>query len=739
MPMNFTPNQALDQREAEQAKATQEARERQQRPVITSLASKVRSTFEASKEAKQKIEQEDIESLRQRNGIYPPSKLASIRANGGSEIYMMLTDEKCSAITSWLADILFNAGDQPWAVAPTPVPEMKPEEQAKIEQQVQAEFQQEIMQAIQANYQAEVMQTIESGQIQTDEQASRFMQAKAAELFDPAIVQQEFQARSEEMAAEIRQDLESKSKEARDRVETKLKDVIIEGGWENAVHEALDDIATFKAGIIKGPVLRNKKKLKWVDQQAQAQQPGQMVEAGYQGKSNQVVEVVEEISIDFNRVSPFDIYPLPNARTPEDGIIERHRLTRRYLTSLVGVKGYDDEAIRMVLKEYGNSGQSTWLAISNDQVRQDLENRPNEWRSPEALIDALQFWGNVQGLTLLEYGMSPEEIEDPFSDYAVEVWLIGNYVIKAEINGDPLGRVPYHFASFRKRNGSIWGAGPPEIIRDSQEACNATARAMVNNLAIASGPQVVVDVSQLPPGTDITDLKPWKIWQYNGQAAIGSTAKAPIDFFYPPSISRELMEVYQFYASEADNKTGIPKYSYGGGGEASGGALGTATGFSMMMNNASRGIKNVVRNIDNGMIKPSIERTHHFQLLFFNDPEYHHGDIKIIAKGSTAMVAKEQAAIRRNELLQVVTGSEIVLNIIGQKGLASMLREIFQAADFQDDEIVPDKREMIQREQQDQVAMQQEQAMIAQQDQAKLNQETDPAGNKAGGKDVQTI
>ncbi|RLB94825.1 MAG: hypothetical protein DRH26_00050 [Deltaproteobacteria bacterium] len=736
MPMNFTPNQALDQREAEQAKAEQEAKERQRRPIITSLAGYVRTVFEASREAKQKIEQEDIESLRQRNGIYSPAKLTEIRANGGSEIFMMLTDEKCSAVTSWLADILFPGGETPWSVSPTPVPDLKPEQQAEIEQAVQAEFQAEIMAAIQANFQAEVVQAINSGQINSDAEASQFMQAKAAELFNPAMIQEEMQARAEEMGQEIRQDMESKAKEARDRVETKLQDVIVEAGWENAVHEALDDISTFKAGVIKGPVLRHKKKMKWLSPQPQ---DGMVVTEEFQGKANQVVEVVEEVSIDFNRVSPFDIYPLPNARIPEDGLIERHRLTRRYLTSLIGIKGYDDDAIRMVLKEYGTAGQFTWLSISNDQTRQDLENRPNEWRSPEAMIDALQFWGNVQGLKLLEYGMSPEEIEDPFSDYAVEVWLIGNYVIKAEINGDPLGRVPYHFASFRKRNGSIWGAGPPEIIRDSQEACNATARAMINNLAISSGPQVTVDVSQLPPGTNITDLKPWKIWQFNGQAAIGSTAKSPIGFFAPPSVTRELMEVYQFYASEADNKTGIPKYSYGGGGESSGGALGTATGFSMMMNNASRGIKNVVRNIDNGIIKPSIERTHEFQLLFFNDPEYHQGDIKIIAKGSSSLVAKEQAAVRRNELLQVVTGSETVLNIIGQKGLASMLREIFKSADFQDDEIVPGKREMLQREQQNQAAMQQEQALIQQEEQAKLDQETDPAGNVAGGKDVRTV
>ncbi|MGD9825827.1 portal protein [Desulfobacter sp.] len=725
------PNQVLDAQEAEQAKAEAEAKKRQKRPVITSLAGYVRDCWEAAKEAKQSIEREMIDSLRRRNGIYPPDKLAQIREQGGSEIFMMLTDEKCSAVTSWLADLLFPAGDKPWGTKPTPVPELNQAQLGKIQMQVQQEFMQEIIAQLKAQHHAEVVQAMQSGQIQTDEQAKQFFMRKAQEMFDPNQINQMFLDRAEEIAQGLRMEMEKAAKNARDRIETKLHDVVIEANWEDAVHETLDDITTFKAGITKGPVLRRKKKLKWAAQNQMVGADG--MDAGFQGAQNAVVEVVEEVSMDFNRVSPFDIYPLPNARKPEDGIIERHRLTRKYLTSLIGVKGYDDDAIRMVLQEYGQAGQSTWLSITNDHTRQGLENRPNEWRSPEALIDALQFWGNVQGLKLLQYGMTADEIEDPFADYAVEVWLIGNYVIKAEINGDPLGRVPYHFASFRKRNGSIWGAGVPEIIKDSQDACNAAARAMINNMGISSGPQVIVDVSQLPPGENITNLYPWKIWQVNSMQAMGANAQTPLSFFMPPSVAGELMQIYQHHSSEADNKTGIPKYTYGGG-ESKGGALGTATGFSMMMGNATRGIKNVIRNIDNGIIKPSIERTHEFQLLFFNDPEYHQGDIKIIARGSTAMVAKEQAAVRRNELLQIVVGSPAVLNIVGETGLASMLREIFKAGDFKDDDIVPEKREMLQREQ---AAAQQQQLMMAQQEQ--MNQQTDPAGNVAGGRDARTV
>ena len=694
--IEYKNNQQLIAEEAATLQAEKDARERQSRAVITSLAGYLRDSWVAARDAKRDIESRMLDSLRRKNGIYDPTKLAEIKKHGGSEIFMMLTDEKCTAVSSWISDIVLQSGVEPWRVRPTPVPELSPEQIMELKQEVLMEAQGDIK--------MDLMFAMQSGEITHEAHAREFMISA-------------MQNRMEEMTEDMVAAAEKEAKNARDKIETKLKDVIAESGWHDAVKECIDDIVTFPAGIVKGPVLRRKKKLSWKTDGIQ--------------QTGSPVEVTEEIQIDFNRVSPFDIYPLPNARTPEDGIIERHRLTRRYLTSLIGVKGYDDDAIRLVLKEYGSGRQSSWLAISNDQTRQELENRPDEWRSPETMIDALQVWGNVQGLTLLQYGMSPETIEDPFADYAVEVWLIGNYVIKAEINGDPMGRVPYNFASFRKQNGSIWGKGAPEVFKDAQDACNAAARNMINNLAISSGPQAVVDVAQLPPGEDITDMYPWKIWQINSDQAVGSgTSRSPLNFFTPPSIARELMEVYKFFSSEADNKTGVPKYSYGG--ESKGGALGTATGFSMMMGNAARGIKNVVSHIDYGIIKPTIERTHEFQLMFFNDPEYFVGDIKIVATGSSSLIAKEQAAVRRNELLNIVVSSGPVLEIIGQAGLASMLKEIFKAADFKDDEIVPEKKEMLRREQQSQIAIQQEQ-------QQALDAEVDQAGQVQGGRDVRTV
>jgi len=751
-------NTQLIAEENAEAEALRDAQDRQNRPIITSLASYVRDAWQASKEAKVKIERKMIEALRQKKGEYDPQKLAAIQAQGGSEIFMMLTDEKCAAAVAWLIDILFPADDKPWGTRSTPVPDLSPEQMTLIQQRLAQETQLELRQ--------ELIMQIQAGAITDQGMAQQWLQ-------------QTMQARAETLAEELRHEMIQAAKEARLKVETKLADVIEEAGWEDAVIEAIDDICTFPAGIIKGPVFRKRKKLRWKEQgqqqapaqqvggqagapqgmEQQEQQPGQpgqpaapqattqpgQEQIGGQSATYPVldgppVEVRDEISIEFNRVSPFDIYPLPNARKPEDGIIERHSLTRSDLYSLIDVEGYDSDAIRLVLSEYGRQGAGSWLNIGQDLIRQDLENRPNEYRSPETRIDALQFWGSVQGLMLLQNGMPPEQVPDPLADYQVEVWLIDKYVIKSEINGDPLGRVPYHFASFRKRNGSLWGAGCPELIRDSQDACNASARNLVNNMGISSGPQAMVDTAQLPAGTDVSVMYPWKIWPVDGSKSAGTSGRAPITFFAPPSMAAELIKVYEFFSAEADTKTGVPKYSYGNQ-QGNSGALSTAAGFSMMMNNATRGVKNVIRNIDKGLIKPSIEMTHQWHLLYSNDPEYYTGDIKLIARGSNALIAKEQTAVRRNEFLQIAM-NPAVLSLIGQEGLAEILREIVDGMDFTSDEIVPTK-EILSKRLQAQAVQQQAQLMAPEGQaggkQASKGKEVDGAGAVQGGADVKTM
>ena len=686
---------------AQQQTAGDAVASQQPPPVALShIAQHVLTAWQAAKEAKEReIEPRMIQALYDIKGEYPPHQKAIIMKEGSkTTVFSMLTAEKVNAAIALLSDILFQPGTRLCAVKETPIPELPESYQQRINEVVQ--------QKAMTDLKAELSFRVQSGEITNQEQATGFLLSEMNML-------------AEQIQKSIKIKMEEAASEARRLAEDKIYDVLLEAGWEDALRDVIEDVVSFPAGILKGPVLRRKKVLSW------------------QGN---VPTVKEEIHIDFNSPSPFDIYPLIGSQKPEDGLIERHRLTRSYLTSLIGVPGYDEAAIRSVLSSDRGS-MAKWLTSLNDTVRFELENRPMNafGLDNDDRIDALQYWGDISGAQLLSYGFDPSEI-DPILAYPCEVWLINHHVIKVAINQDPLGSVPYSFVSFRRQKGSLWGlASIPDLCRDALNVCNSAARHIIHNMALSSGPQVVYDVSQLPDGINLGEIKPFKIWTLSGDKALGSTStRKPVDFFVVPSVAQELLEIYRFYSEEADTRTGIPKYSYGSQGS---GDIQTATGLSMMLKNALKSIKLVISNFDSLIIRPSVQRTCEMLLLHFNSPEVMLGDIQLKAIGASALIAKEVVQLRRNELFQVLATNPMMLNLVGEEILTEVFIEVFRGADIPFEVAVKDRlKEHI--KQQQQTALVQHQAaqqQASQPAQANIPQRSNDAGHRHAGQDFQLM
>ena len=166
--------------------------------------------------------------------------------------------------------------------------------------------------------------------------------------------------------------------------------------------------------------------------------------------------------------------------------------------------------------------------------------------------------------------------------------------------------------------------------------------------------------------------------------------------------------------------------------------MNTASGLSMMMGNATKAIKKVIANIDRGIIRPSVKRLHEYLIL--NNFDYsgrYQGDINICSKGSSAMIAKEQQQVRRNEFMQIILGSQPALQILGQEGLATLLREILKGLDIGMDEVVPSEDEM-QAAAQQQQAMMQQQAMQNGPGQGQSPKQVEVSGAEKGGAEANT-
>ncbi len=611
--------------------ARQRAVEQSSMPVVQGLAGYVRNCFQKAQEAKRTVERDMLRAVRARRGEYEPEIAAEIRAQGGSDIYMMLFSTKARQAAALLRDALIGGGDEkPWTIKPTASPEISPELIAEVAQ----------------NAMKQVMDAEMAGQAMTGDQVRQLLTDYRARVTDQTM---------------------TIAKEKAAAMERKMEDQLQEGGWLEAFDELLDDMTTFKTAILKGPVIRKRTVLKWT----------QVMGGKYE------LQLQEELGKDWDRVDPFKLYPAPHSTGPNDSwLIEHHTLSRGKLAALKGVEGYSDDAISAVLDAHGTNGLHMWLQILTDKAQAEGRD-PMSSESNSDLIDALQFWGPVSGKMLREWGMEASAVTDPDKEYEAEVWLIGNWVIRCTVNADPLARRPYYTTGLDRIPGAFWHNSLFDLIEDCCKMCNAAARAMANNLGIASGPQVVVNVDRMPAGASVEQLYPWKIHQATSDP-MGSTAP-PVTFFQPTSNAQELMSVYERFSVMADEQSGIPRYMTGN--EGTGGAGRTASGLSMMIGNASKTIKNVVSNIDVHIIQPMLERLYFHNMRYSDDPDLK-GDVNIVARGALSLATKEAEQVRRNEFLQR-TANPIDMQIMGVDGRAYVLRETARSLNMDTDRVVP--------------------------------------------------
>jgi hypothetical protein len=454
------------------------------------------------------------------------------------------------------------------------------------------------------------------------------------------------------------------------QAEAKLDDLLVEGGFYKALAEFITDLPLFPIAVMKGPVVRIVPSVTWV-----------------QGN----ITSLPRAKMFWNRISPFDLYFTPGVSDIEDAdIIERTRLTRADLNDLLGLPGYNEEAVRAVLQDYGSGGlNDNW--DSTDSERAVNESRENPIWNRSGLINCLEFHGSVQGALLLDYGFKEDRIPDPDRDYTVQAWLIGRHVIKVQIAPSPRKRHPYFITSFEKVPGTPVGNALPDVLEDIQDVCNAALRSLVNNLSISSGPQVVVDDARLAPNETGDDLYPWKRWHVNNDPLTSAGAQQkPIEFFQPNSNANELLVVYEKFTQIADELSAIPRYITGS--ERMGGAGRTASGLAMLMGNASKILQTVAANIDRDVINPLLQGLYDMVMLT-DQTGLFRGDEAIRVRGVDVAVQRETNRQRQIEFL-TATANPFDMQIMGVQGRAAVLRNVAQTIGMEGQTIVPSDEDL---------------------------------------------
>ena len=577
---------------------------------------------------------------------YDPQKKLDIARMFGPNYeppYMPLIQTKCRAAVDWILDVYFQPGARPFGIENTPEDKIPKD----IEQAAKMLFAEQSAKAVFMQHQDEIL----SGQM------------------NPMALKNEIETQLQEQADRIHVQIRKLAKELTDKLELRVDDRLTLGGWYKAMRELVYDIVTMPKAFLKGPEIRNvmERDRKFLN-----------------GKWTTVYE--NKPREKWERVSPVNIYPLVGSRCPNDGLIERVQYTPWELQAMIGTEGFDEVELRAVLQEAKNGGLREWTAI--DSRIATLDNRTTSSLYMGDNIDGLIYWGQAPGQSLAEWGLPSNVIPDKDKWYRIYCILISSHVIMARLNPDREGKVPYYGASFVEDTDKFWNTSLADILWPHQITANAVFRACGYNAGMASGPIIEQDVERCPDQSPLHPLK--RFFSTNQQMQTGPAVR----FYNVQLLVDKLAKFYEFIMNLADFDSGVPRIAHGG--TSPGGVTQTASGTSMFLSQSARGIKGVVSRMDTGITEPSVRAEVYY--LIDNDieelekPEY--GSLNIVAKGSSALVVKEQSTIRLKEMLNE-TNNPVDMQIIGVEGRREMLRGAMKSLPLDVDRILPDEFDVI--------------------------------------------
>ena len=155
-----------------------------------------------------------------------------------------------------------------------------------------------------------------------------------------------------------------------------------------------------------------------------------------------------------------------------------------------------------------------------------------------------------------------------------------------------------------------------------------------------------------------------------------------------PNVSNENLQLFDKARQLADESTGFPSFAHGQTGVSGVGR--TASGISMLMNAASGGVKTVIKNIDDYILRPLGEGLFRFNMQFDFDPEIK-GDLEVKARGTESLMANEVRSQRLMQFLQVASNPALA----PFAKMDYIIREIAKSLSLDPEKVTIDKAEAV--------------------------------------------
>ena len=400
------------------------------------------------------------------------------------------------------------------------------------------------------------------------------------------------------------------------KMEKKIHDQLVESGANKHLRSMAFEMALLGTGVMKGPFAVDKEYPNWNED----------------GEYDPLIKTVPSTS----HVSLWNFYPDPEASSMDDAeyVVERHKMSRTQLRSLKNRPYFMKDAVELAVDKGPNYDMKYW-----EQTMED-----NETEATTERWEVLEFWGFVDVDLLEENGVSiPKDYKD-LDELSCNIWVCNGEVLRFVLNPFKPATIPYYATPYEHNPYSFFGVGIAENMDDTQTLMNGFMRMAIDNAALSGNLIIEVDETNLVPGQDLS-VYPGKVFRRQG----GAPGQGIFGTKFP-NVAQENLQLFDKARVLADESTGFPSFAHGQTGVSGVGR--TASGISMLMSAANGSIRNVVKNVDDYLIRPLGKSFFAFNMQFDFDEDIR-GDLEVRASGTESLMANEVRSQRLMQFLQV--------------------------------------------------------------------------------------
>jgi len=459
------------------------------------------------------------------------------------------------------------------------------------------------------------------------------------------------------------------------KMQKKIQDQLDESSASKHLRSTAFEMALFGTGVMKGPFAVDKEYPNWNDET---------------GEYEPTFKTIPQVS----HVSVWNFYPDPDANNMDEAqyVVERHKLSRSQMRSLKKRPYFRSQVIDEAIAMGENYDKEYWEDDLADYAPEHGIER----------FEVLEYWGMVDVEMLLDQGVDiPRELQD-VDELQANVWICNNKLLRMVLNPFKPARIPYMASPYELNPYSFFGVGIAENMDDTQTLMNGFMRMAVDNAVLSGNLLIEVDETNLVPGQDLS-VYPGKVFRRQG----GAPGQAIFGTKFP-NVAGENLQLFDKARVLADESTGFPSFAHGQTGVMGVGR--TASGISMLMGAASGTIKNVIKNVDDYLLRPLGEGLFRFNMQFDFDPEIK-GDLEVKARGTESLMANEVRSQRLMQFLQVSSNPALAPFAKFQY----IIREIAKSLDLDPEQVTNNmneaaiQAELMKQFQQEQQAQQQQQ------------------------------